>query len=436
MSEAAVAHRSRESLDRLPTVAIRGNPLNEGETSQRWRCDASRAESSLRSERFSRAARPGRCARARSRDRSGCDGRLRRPRPRSLRQPADREALRASPRRTAGKACRDAAAEALPWPPRQAPFGVLRGIAAAPDGHRPRAFRSSPRRNRVPRRDPLEPARDARRQDRAERDPRHHRAASCRREIPGASRSRARRDGDRRRERHDRAGQRAGGEDLRLSAIGAAREVGRSPRACRTPLAPRPAPHRLLRGSSRSADGQRYRPLRRSARRQRVPHRDQPEPARDRDGPPRLDLDPRRERPEARRSGARRADSRARTVEQRARAIRLHRLARSAGAATHGRELRPAARAGFQGQAQPRRGRIHRIRARRREPHAAAHSRAPRVLPRRARQTRPRDRRRQGARRGSPEGPRARRSGRRRPRSVAGGCRRFAPTVASSASSC
>ena len=63
-------------------------------------------------------------------------------------------------------------------------------------------------------------------------------------------------------------------------------------------------------------------------------------------------------------------------------AVRLRRLARPAGAAAHGGELHPAAGAALQGQARRGRRRVHRLRGRRGQPHAAAHPRPARVLAR------------------------------------------------------
>ena len=62
---------------------------------------------------------------------------------------------------------------------------------------------------------------------------------------------------------------------------------------------------------------------------------------------------------------------RARTLELRPAGVRVRRFARPVGAAAHGVELRAAAGTPLRRPARLRRGRVHRVRGRRREPHAA-----------------------------------------------------------------
>ena len=106
--------------------------------------------------------------------------------------------------------------------------------------------------------------------------------------------------------------------------------------------------------------------------RQRVPDRDHAQPARERRGHPGHRRDPRHHAP---RRPPRRTcwteGGGAEPLERGAGPVRLHRLARPAGAAADGGELHPAAVPALQGQARRRRRRVHRVRGRRRQPHAA-----------------------------------------------------------------
>ena len=77
---------------------------------------------------------------------------------------------------------------------------------------------------------------------------------------------------------------------------------------------------------------------------------------------------------------------RARGAEKKQRgagAVRLCRLARPAGAAAHGGELHPAARAALRSQARPGRARVHVLHRRRRDAHEAADRGPARLLARR-----------------------------------------------------
>ena len=78
----------------------------------------------------------------------------------------------------------------------------------------------------------------------------------------------------------------------------------------------------------------------------------------------------------ASRAGAGGAGARSGAIERRARAVRLRRVARSAGAAADGGQLRAAHRAALQGEARRQRARVHRLRRRGRHAHAAPHRRS------------------------------------------------------------
>ena len=80
-------------------------------------------------------------------------------------------------------------------------------------------------------------------------------------------------------------------------------------------------------------------------------------------------------------SKSRRAGRRTAAVQRRTGAVRLRRLARSAGAAAQGRLVLPAAREAVRRQTRRARHRVHRLRRRRRQAHAGADQRPAHVLP-------------------------------------------------------
>ena len=116
----------------------------------------------------------------------------------------------------------------------------------------------------------------------------------------------------------------------------------------------------------------------------------------------------RRRRSQERRAPAGRPGGRAGPVQRRAGTVRLGRLARPAGAAAHGAELRQPAAVALPGPAGRRRRPVHQPRGRGREADARVHQRAAGVLTRRTgRRQLGRDRRQPGGGRGGvqPGGP-------------------------------
>ena len=128
----------------------------------------------------------------------------------------------------------------------------------------------------------------------------------------------------------------------------------------------------LGRGGAGAADRHRDRALGPAEGRHGVSDRDHALAARGRRGDPGDGGDPRHQHAQGGRSAAAAEGGGAQALERGAGAVRLHRLARPAGAAADGGQLHAAAVAALQGQARLRRRRVHRLRGGRRQPDAAA----------------------------------------------------------------